>query len=56
MIKIDQNDEKIIKELLLPKTIEEISEKTGLDKEQVEKTIKKLDENGKRSCKDRSSH
>ena len=46
MIKINQNDEKIIKELLLPKTVDEISEKTGLDKEQVEKTIKKLDENG----------
>jgi len=46
MIRINQDDEKIIKVLLLPKTIEEISEKTGLDKEKVEKTIKKLDENG----------
>jgi len=46
MIKIDQNDEKIIKELLLPKTIEEISEKTGLDEEKIKETIKKLDENG----------
>ncbi len=46
MINIDKDDEKIIKELLLPKTTKEISEKTGLGKEKIEETIKKLDENG----------
>ena len=35
MIRINQDDEKIIKVLLLPKTIEEISEKTGLDEEKI---------------------
>ena len=46
MLKIDKEQEKILRELLLPRTIEEISEKTGINKEKVEETIKELDKNG----------
>ncbi len=46
MVELNKDDEKVIKELLLPKTIEEISKKTGLHQEKIEETIKKLDESG----------